>query len=354
MTSTYGQAGVKTTEELRDFPRMLDILRDTFAHRPAGAGNAVLDFGFYANVLDLGNDVGLAITTDGVGTKMIIAQILDKYDTVGIDCIAMNVNDIVCVGAEPISMTDYIAVEHADGRLLSELALGLARGAELAHINIPGGEIAQVRDMVRGVDLVGTCVGTVAVSKVLSGKDVEPGDAIVGFASSGIHSNGLTLAREALLGEHTSRLNTHIAELGRTLGEELLEPTTIYVDLAMMLLRNHGVRAMAHITSEGFLNLCRIDSPVGFDIEILPAVPSIFDMIAKEGSIPLEEMYLIYNMGIGFIAILPEAAAAASIEAAASLGIEAWRLGTCTDDPDKIVRVRPLGLKSQGGHFVRN
>ena len=353
MTSTYGQAGVRTTEELQDFPRMLEILRETFVHRGAGAGRNVLDFGYYANVLDLGNDLGIAITTDGVGTKLIIAQLLDKYDTVGIDCIAMNVNDIVCVGAEPISMTDYVAVEQADGRLLSQLAVGLARGAELAHINIPGGEIAQVREMVRGVDLVGTCVGTVAVSKVLSGRTVQPGDAIVGFASSGIHSNGLTLAREVLLGERTSRVGEYVAEFERTLGEELLEPTTIYVDLAMGLLANTDVRALAHITSDGFLNLCRIDASVGFDIEHLPEVPPVFDMIAKAGAIAPEDMYLIYNMGIGFIAILPESDVDKSIAISRGVGIEAWRLGTCTDDPDKVVTVAPLGLRSIGGHFAR-
>ncbi len=354
MTSAYGQAGVKTTEELRDFPRMLDVLRSTFAHRGPSSGRNVLDFGYYANVLDLGNDLGLAITTDGVGTKLIIAELLGKYDTVGIDCVAMNVNDIVCVGAEPVAMTDYVAIEKADGRLLSELAVGLARGAELAHVSIPGGEIAQLREMVRGVDLVGTCVGTVPVSKVLSGARVQPGDAILGFASSGIHSNGLTLAREILLGERTSRLHEHVAEFGRTLGEELLEPTTIYVDLALELLAKTDVRALAHITSDGFLNLRRIDARVGFDIERLPEIPPVFAMIAAGGNVSPSDMYLTYNMGIGFVAIVPEAHVDSALEISERNGIGGWRLGTCTDDPDRTVRVTPLGLRSMGGHFVSN
>jgi phosphoribosylformylglycinamidine cyclo-ligase len=333
---------------------MLDILRNTFAHRGPGSGRNVLDFGYYANVLDLGNDFGLAITTDGVGTKLIVAQLLGKYDTVGIDCVAMNVNDVVCVGAEPIAMTDYIAIERADGRLLSELAVGLAAGAELAHISIPGGEIAQVREMVHGVDLVGTCVGTVPVTKVLSGAGVEPGDAIVGFSSSGIHSNGLTLAREILLGERTSRIHDHVAEFGRTLGEELLEPTTIYVDLALQLLRKTDVRALAHITGDGFLNLKRIDAQVGFDIEWLPEVPPVFALIAAEGAVPPADMYLTYNMGVGFVAILPEGDADLAIKLSKRLGIGGWRLGTCTDDPEQTVKVKPLGLRSMGGHFVSN
>jgi phosphoribosylformylglycinamidine cyclo-ligase len=354
MTSAYGQAGVRTTEELRDFPRLLDILRGTLSNRGEGRGKNVLDFGYYANVLDLGNNLGIAITTDGVGTKLIIAQQLGKYDTVGIDCVAMNVNDIICVGAEPVAMTDYIAVESAEGQLLSDVARGLAKGAELAHISIPGGEIAQVREMVHGLDLVGTCVGTVQVDKVLRGDRVEPGDAIVGFASSGIHSNGLTLAREVLLGEKTSRLGEHVAEFGRTLGEELLEPTTIYVDLALALLGKTDVRALAHITSDGFLNLARIEARVGFDIETLLPVPPVFDLIAQEGRITDEDMFLTYNMGVGFVAIVPESEAETAVKISEALGIGAMILGRCTDDPDQTVHVRPKNLHSLGGHFVRN
>ncbi|MDE3097457.1 MAG: phosphoribosylformylglycinamidine cyclo-ligase [Chloroflexota bacterium] len=353
MTSAYGQAGVRTTEELAGFPRMLDVLRETFGYRPKGDGAPLLDFGQYANVLDLGNNVGLAISTDGVGTKLIVAERLGKYDTIGIDCVAMNVNDVVCVGAEPIAMTDYIATDRDDPELLAQVAAGLRRGAELAHISIPGGEIAQVREMVNGIDLVGTCVGLAPADRILTGERLRPGDAIVGFASSGIHSNGLTLAREVLLGAHTARLSGHVAELGRTLGEELLEPTAIYVDLALRLLRETAVHALAHITGDGFLNLARFPAPVGFRIEWLPEPHPIFEMIAREGEIGAPDMYLTYNMGVGFCAVLPESDAERALAISAACGIAAWRIGACTDNPERTVEIAPAGLKSVGGHFER-
>ena len=353
MTSAYGRAGVQTTEELAGFPRMLDVLRETFDLRAGSAGKPLLDFGQYANVLDLGNNTGLAISTDGVGTKLIVAERLGKYDTIGIDCVAMNVNDVVCVGAEPIAMTDYIAIDREDPELLSQVAVGLRRGAEMAHITIPGGEIAQVREMVNGIDLVGTCVGLVPADRVLTGERIRPNDAIVGYASSGIHSNGLTLARETLVGERTTRLTERVAELGRTLGEELLEPTTIYVDLALSLLRDVDVHAMAHITGDGFLNLARFPAKCGFRIETLPAPPPIFELIRREGKLDAPDMYLVYNMGVGFCAVLPEAGVERAVAIGAECGIAAWRIGACTDDPDRTVIIEPARLKSVGGHFER-
>ncbi|MBI2724257.1 MAG: phosphoribosylformylglycinamidine cyclo-ligase [Chloroflexi bacterium] len=351
MTSAYGKTGVRTTEELSDFPRMLDVLRGTFAHRAGRIGAQKLGFGHYANVLDLGNNLGLAVSTDGVGTKIIVADLLAKYDTIGIDCVAMNVNDIVCVGAEPIAMTDYIAVEQEDGDVLSQVAVGLARGARLAHITIPGGEIAQVREMVRGIDVAGACVGTVPMDRIITGTRIDPGDAVIGYASTGLHSNGYTLARQVLLGEKTSRLQERVPELGRTLGEELLEPTAIYVDLAMSLLAAVDVRGLAHITSDGFLNLARMEAPVGYEIETLPQAPPIFDLIAREGTIAPADMYLVYNMGVGFCAIVPEADAADAIALGAEAGFAATRIGTATDDPDRSVRIVPAQLRSLGGHF---
>ena len=342
---------MRTTEELAGFPRMLDVLRTTLGLRGDAAGRPCLDFGYYANVLDLGNNVGLAISTDGVGTKIMVAEAMGKYDTIGIDCIAMNVNDVVCVGAEPIAMTDYVAVQEADGEMLSQLAVGLKRGAELARITIPGGEIAQVREIVNGIDLVGTCVGLVPVDRILTGNGAQPGDAIIGFASSGIHSNGLTLAREVLLGERMSRLSERVAELGRTLGEELLEPTRIYVDLALRLLAGVDVRALMHITGDGFLNLARVDAPVGFRIESLPETPPVFGLIAAVGGVSPADMYLTYNMGIGFCAVVPEHDADRALAIAAEAGIPGWRIGACTDDPERLVDITPVRLRSRGGHL---
>jgi phosphoribosylformylglycinamidine cyclo-ligase len=311
-----------------------------------------LDFGYYANVIDLGNGSGLAITTDGVGTKIIIAEQLGKYDTIGIDCVAMNVNDIICVGAEPLAMTDYIAVDRADARFFDEVAVGIARGAELAGITIPGGEIAQIGEVIRGFDLVGTCVGLVPVDRIIRGQDIVSGDAIVGFESSGIHSNGLTLARRVLLDQVGMSLESYVEELGRALGEELLEPTRIYVRLALRLLAETNVKALAHITSDGFLNLQRVDANVGFDIETLPESPPVFDLIQRSGRLSSAEMYLVYNMGIGFCGVVPEKEVDRVVEIAAEEGIAAHRIGTCHADAEKSVVIRPAGLRSERGHFV--
>ena len=197
---SYRSAGVASSEEMRSFGRAIDLFRST--HGFARRGRP-LDFPGvaepYAAVLDLGANLGLAIATDGVGTKLLVAEALGKYDTVGIDCVAMNANDILCVGAEPVAMVDYAAVKSTNNDQLFELAKGLVDGARLAHISIPGGETAQVAEMLAGgaeaFDLVGTCVGTVPLDAVITGERVAPGDALIGYASTGIHSNGLTLAR---------------------------------------------------------------------------------------------------------------------------------------------------------------
>ncbi len=161
--------------------------------------------GHYASVVRLDERTGIALSTDGVGTKLLVAEQLGRFDTVGIDCVAMNVNDVICVGAEPLAMLDYIAIERADPAVCEQIGVGLARGAELAGIEIPGGELAQLGDMVRGVDLAGACFGTVALDEIVDGSAVRPGDAVIGLPSSGLHSNGYTLARSALDGAAAGR-----------------------------------------------------------------------------------------------------------------------------------------------------
>ena len=210
--------------------------------------------GHYASVIRLDERTGIALSTDGVGTKMVIAERLGRFDTVGIDCVAMNVNDVICVGAEPLAMLDYIAVERADPEVCEQIGVGLARGAELAGVEIPGGELAQLGDLVRGVDLSGACFGTVALDAIVDGSAVRPGDPVIGLPSSGIHSNGYTLARSALDGIALDE--DPDGRLGRPLGDELLEPTEIYVKPVLELLRSEvAVRGLAHITSGGLGNL---------------------------------------------------------------------------------------------------
>ncbi len=215
---------------------LVDVLGRIDLGRPS---RAVMGSGHYANVLALDERRGLALSTDGVGTKLLVAKALGRFGTVGIDCVAMNVNDIVCVGAEPIAMLDYIAVVDADPAVLADVAEGLRRGAEDAGVEIPGGELAVVPDMVKGLDLVGACVGTVDLAEIVMGSAIEPGDAVIGLPASGVHSNGLTLARRALpdLDEQPEELG------GASVGETLLEPTVIYVRAVLALLALRGARA---------------------------------------------------------------------------------------------------------------
>jgi phosphoribosylformylglycinamidine cyclo-ligase len=259
--------------------------------------------GHYASVIKLDERLGIALSTDGVGTKLLVAEQLGRFDTVGIDCVAMNVNDVICVGAEPLAMLDYIAIERADPVVCEQIGVGLARGAELAGIEIPGGELAQLGDMVRGFDIAGACFGTVELDAIVDGSAVEPGDAIVGLPSSGIHSNGYTLARSALDGLALDE--DPEGRLGRPLGDVLLEPTEIYVKPVLELLRSEvDVRGLAHITSGGTGNLDRLAGDVAYEIDDPLPVPPIFDLIQERAGVPDEEMHEVFNMGCGFCCVV--------------------------------------------------
>ena len=240
-----------------------------------------MDIGYFANVIDIGG-IGLAICTDGVGSKSIIAQMMNRYDTIGIDCVAMNVNDAICVGARPISMVDYIAIEKADADILGAIAIGLVEGAKQAGISISGGEIAPLKDVVRGFDLVGMAVGIVPLDRIITGRDLVPGDVVIGLESSGIHSNGLTLARHVFFERAQLSIDHVFPELGIPLAEELLRPTLIYVPEILDIIRTiPTVKALINITGDGLLNLPRVDAKVGFLIDDLPPVPAIFRLIQQ-------------------------------------------------------------------------
>jgi phosphoribosylformylglycinamidine cyclo-ligase len=259
--------------------------------------------GHYASVIRIDERTGIALSTDGVGTKLLVAEQLGRFETVGIDCVAMNVNDVICVGAEPLAMLDYIAIERADPEVCEQIGVGLARGAELAGVEIPGGELAQLGDLVRGFDLTGACFGTVALDAIVDGSAVEPGDAVIGLPSNGIHSNGYTLARSAL--EGLALDEDPEGRLGRTLGDALLEPTQIYVRPVLELLRSPvDVRGLAHITSGGLGNLLRLAAEVGYEIDDpLPPQP-IFELIGERAGVEGDEMHRVFNMGCGFCCVV--------------------------------------------------
>jgi phosphoribosylformylglycinamidine cyclo-ligase len=348
---SYSGAGVKGADEIPGFKALLQALQPTFGY--ARGARPAIEFGYYANVIPLTPDVGVAISTDGVGTKILVAEALGKYDTVGIDCVAMNANDVICVGARPLAMVDYLAVEEADDRLLAELGKGLARGAELAEISIPGGELAQVREMIRGAgegtgfDLVGTCIGAVRLDEIITGRDIEPGDVLVGVESSGIHSNGFTLGRRAF-----PDLGERIAEFGRSAGEELLEPTAIYVKGAMAVLAA-GIRpkAMAHITGDGYLNLLRVEANVSFELDDLPEAPPVFGVIQARREVPLEEMYRVFNMGLGFVVITEPKDADATMRCFAAERQKARVIGRALAGEQPFVRLTQPRLFGDGASF---
>jgi phosphoribosylformylglycinamidine cyclo-ligase len=289
--------------------------------------------GHYASVIKLGAELGIALSTDGVGTKLVLAEQLGRFDTVGIDCVAMNVNDVICVGAEPLAMLDYIAIEKADPEVCEEIGVGLARGAEKAGIEIPGGELAQLGQLVRGVDVSGACFGTVALDAIVDGSAVRPGDVVIGLPSTGLHSNGYTLARSAL-----AEIPLDDDRLGRPLGDVLLEPTEIYVKPIVELLRSEvDVRGLAHITSGGTKNLLRLAAEVGYEIDDPLPVPPVFDLIQEQGGVSDEEMSEVFNMGCGFCVVVLGGDESAALELLRRHYPEAKRVGRATDGPRRIL-----------------
>jgi phosphoribosylformylglycinamidine cyclo-ligase len=260
--------------------------------------------GDFAGLFDIG-DRYLALATDGVGTKLLVAKAVDDYSTVGIDCIAMNVNDLVAGGVTPVAFVDYLAVDEPDDAIAKQIGAGLRQGAAIAEIELVGGETAVMPELISGVDLAGTCAGLAAHDETFSGQACA-GDVLVGFPSSGIHSNGLTLARQAArrANEYTDPFpGAHHS----TVGEALLEPTRIYTHLLPAL---HAVdtHACAHITGGGWTNLSRMGT---FQYEITdPFDPQdVFTFLTNQGNISAAEMHRTFNMGTGFVAaVAPEAA----------------------------------------------
>jgi phosphoribosylformylglycinamidine cyclo-ligase len=354
---TYKKAGVDYDQQDQIMHNLTYWVTRTFDFQP---NSVKLPLGYFANVVDIGNGLGLALSTDGVGTKIIVAQMMNKYDTVGIDCVAMNVNDVLCVGAKPIALLDYIAVEAPHPDLMGPLIKGLYEGAAIAKVTIPGGEIAQVGEMIRGVrencafDLVGTCAGIVSIDKILMGERTNDGDIIVGLRSTGIHSNGLSLARKVFFDRMKWPVDKYVNDLGRTIGEELLEPTRIYVrEVLAMLERKLNIKALAHITSSGFMNLSRANSDVRYVLDNLPEPQPIFRLIQDCGGITADEMFFSYNMGIGFCIVVAPEDAASVLAVATEHGVEAQVIGHSERSEKREVLLPKHHLTGFEGKFHR-
>lgn len=295
---TYSESGVDIDLESNTVDKIASKLKSTLKYR-----DIITDSGHYAALVRLG-DKAIAMSTDGVGSKILIAEMMDKYDTIGIDCIAMVVNDILCVGAEPIALVDYLAVEKPDPKMASEIAEGLVKGAEESEISIIGGETASLPGIIKNFDIAGTGIGFVDVDNVITGENIKPGDILIGIESNGMHSNGYSLARKALFEDGQLKINDKMPDSDMTIGEELLKPTTLYVKPIVALFKHgYGINGLAHITGGGFTNLKRLKKGVGFEIDNLPPVPGIFKLIYDQ-NVSLKEMYKVFNMGVGFVVIV--------------------------------------------------
>jgi len=260
-----------------------------------------IDEAEYAGLLDIG-DRYLALATDGVGTKLLVAEALGDYSTVGIDCIAMNANDLVAAGVEPVAFVDYLAVDEPSETFSEQVGEGLAAGAEEAGVALVGGETAVMPEVIKGLDLAGACVGLAPKEAVFPG-ETEVGDVLVGFPSSGIHSNGLTLAREAATRDHDYE-DPFPQDSDRSIGEVLLEPTRIYTYL-LPHLRERDVHAAAHVTGGGWTNLARMGEYRYEITDPFDAHP-VFEFVQREGNVGDEEMHRTFNMGTGFVVALPD------------------------------------------------
>jgi phosphoribosylformylglycinamidine cyclo-ligase len=306
---TYSESGVDINLEEATVSALVSEIKKTLSFR-----DVITESGHFAALVKLGNKA-IAMSTDGVGSKILVAKMMNKYDTVGIDCIAMVVNDILCVGAEPIAMVDYLAVEKADPDIAREIGKGLARGAEESKIAMIGGETASLPEIINDFDLAGTGIGIVDGDKIITGENITDGDVLIGIESSGIHSNGLSLARNVFFDKLGLNVDDPLPDNpDTTVGEELLRPTEIYVKPVIDLLNEDiEIHGLAHITGGGFLNLKRLKKGIGYNINNLPELHSIFKSIYNSG-VPLEEMYRVFNMNIGFVVIVPSEEADKTIE----------------------------------------
>ena len=355
----YASAGVDEEREQDVFATaMRPWLARTAVRSPLVTSITGLASGYFATLMHIPPGPPIALTTDGVGTKILLAREADRWEPVGIDCVANNVNDVICTGAVPLALLDYIATDRIDADVLEAIARGLYRGADEAGIAIPGGEIAQIGAMLADsagggpmLDLVGTAVGAIPDGRApVDGSHVRPGDVILALPSSGLHSNGYSLARRAL--DHYP-LYSEVPGTGQSLADALLAPTRVYVRAAEALWAA-GItpRGLAHISGGGLLNVARLAADVSYTLDALPPAPDIFGLIAEAGGIPAATMYATFNMGTGFCVVVSPADAEAALAALAGAGEQPVMAGSVTARPGRFVSIPPAGLLGHGDAFA--
>jgi phosphoribosylformylglycinamidine cyclo-ligase len=348
---TYEQSGVSIDagEEMVD--QISSAVASTFGPRVIRSHNAFagmfrLDYDERLFKRNYKNPV-LVACTDGVGSKVQLAEKAGRYDTVGIDLVAMNVNDMLVQGAEPLFFLDYLAVHKLEPKIVTELVKGVAKGCRQANCALIGGETAEMPDTYSkgDFDMAGFAVGVVERKKIITGETIQKGDVILGLASSGLHSNGYTLARNVCFKQAKLKMTDCPKELGgASIGDVLLEPTKIYVRTIVKLLSRYKVKrivhGMAHITGGGLVgNIPRV-LPKGCDATIKKSsweVPKIFSFLQKAGPVEEEEMFRVFNMGIGYVLIVAEDFADSIIKKLTKYGEQVYRIGRITSGTGKVV-----------------
>jgi len=302
MAVTYKKVGIDISEIKKSQKAIGKLISST--HKLQKKAKMTHGFGHYAGIVEIPGGKLLATHTDGVGTKVIIANMMKKFDTIGIDCVAMNVNDIICIGATPISFVDYIAANRNDQRIFKQIVSGLVRGAKKSSVPIVGGETAIMPDLISGkgfgFDLAGMVVGMLSKKQMILGDKIKPNDVIIGVKSSGLHSNGYSLARKVLSKYSLKRKFKGVG----TLGNALLKPTEIYVKPVLEAIEKCSIHGLAHITGGSFTKLLRLKQ-IGFELDNLPKTPALMQLIQDCG-VKSDEMYKTFNMGVGFCIISPE------------------------------------------------
>lgn len=330
---TYSESGVDINLEEVTVSALISKLKESISYR-----DIITESGHFAALVKLG-DRAIAMSTDGVGSKILVAEMMEKYDTVGIDCIAMVVNDILCVGAEPIAMVDYLAVEKPDPEIAGQIGEGLKEGCRQARVAMIGGETASLPEIVKNFDLAGTGIGVVDVDEIITGEEIDEGDVLIGIMSSGIHSNGLSLARKVFFENDFTVEDPLPSDPDTTVGVELLRPTAIYVEPIVKLLKTDvEVHGLAHITGGGFTNLKRLKNGIGYDIDTLPDPQAIFKAMQSLG-VSTEEMYRVFNMGIGFVVIVKSEDAEKTIQVVNKYH-KAHKIGVVKNDPDEKIKIK--------------
>ncbi|WP_281884606.1 phosphoribosylformylglycinamidine cyclo-ligase [Paenibacillus sp. YYML68] len=334
MSDAYKQAGVDIAAGNEAVERMKKHVKTTY--RP----EVLTELGGFGALFGLNKDKYeepvLVSGTDGVGTKLKIAFAMDKHDTIGIDAVAMCVNDIIVQGAEPLFFLDYLACDRVIPEKIEAIVKGISDGCVQAGAALIGGETAEMPGMYSEgeYDIAGFTVGIVDKKKIIDGSTIQPGDVVLGLASSGVHSNGFSLVRKLLLEQKGYTLHDTIEELGGRLGDVLLAPTKIYVKPVLAALQEVPLKGLAHITGGGFLENIPRCLPDGVNVEIdygsWPILP-IFELMQREGAITNNDMFRTFNMGIGMVVIVAEEHAARAAELFEANGEKAYTLGRVTE-----------------------